>query len=120
MVFALHTEKKAKLWSDYESTIDTPWLALTGEPWGAFSEFFGEQILQDNASTLHNDSLCELVYSMNKYLTGARRLKFESCHMQTLAPGAAPEVVVLTTHGAANDDKAGSMTTPWALEEGES
>ena len=27
MVFALHTEKKAKLWSDYKSTIDTPWLA---------------------------------------------------------------------------------------------
>ena len=66
MVFALHTERKAKLWSDYKSTIDTPWLALTGEPWGAFSEFFGEQIPQENASTLHNDSLRELVYNMNK------------------------------------------------------
>ena len=31
--------------------------------------------------------------------------------MQTLTPVAAPEVVVLTTHGAASDDKAGSMTT---------
>ena len=104
MVFALHTEKKAKLWSDYKSTIDTPWLALTGEPWGAFSEFFGEQIPQENASTLHNDSLRELVYNMNKYLTCARRLKFEGCHMQTLAPVAAPEIVVSTTHGAASDD----------------
>ena len=37
MVFALHTEKKAKLWSDYKSTIDSPgWLALKGEPWGAY------------------------------------------------------------------------------------
>ena len=119
MVFALHTEKKAKLWSDYKSTIDTPWLALTGEPWGAFSKFFGEQIPQENASTLHNDSLRELVYNMNKYSTCARRLKFESCHMQTLAPVAAPEIVVLTTHGAASDDKACSMTTPRALDEGE-
>ena len=47
MIFALHTDKKAKLWSDYDSTKDTPWLALTGGPWGAFSEFFGEQIPQD-------------------------------------------------------------------------
>ena len=31
--------------------------------------------------------------------------------MQTLAPVAAPEIVVLTTHGAASDDKARSMTT---------
>ena len=67
------------------------------EPWGAFSEFFGEQIPQENASMLHNDSLRDLVYNMNKYLTGARRLKFESCYMPT--PVAAPEVVVLTTHG---------------------
>ena len=119
MVFALRTEKKAKLWSDYESTIDTPWLALTGEPWGAFSEFFGEQIPQENASTLHNDSLRELVYNMNKYLTGARRLKFESCYIQTLAPVAEPGVVVLTTHGAASDDKACSVTTARALNEGE-
>ena len=111
MVFALHTEKKAKLWSDYESTIDTPWLALTGEPRGAFSEFFGKQIPQENMGTLHKDSLRELVYIMNKYSTCARRLEFESCHMQTLAPVAAPEVVVLTTHGAASDDKACSMTT---------
>ena len=120
MVFALHTEKKAKLWFDYKSAIDTPWLALTGEPWGAFSEFFGEQISQENASTLHNDSLRELVYNMNKYLTCARRLTFESCHMQTLAPVAAPEIVVLTTHGATSDDKACSMTTPRALDVGES
>ena len=118
MVFALHIEKKTKLWSDYESTIDTPWLALTGELWGAFSEFFGEQIPQENANTLHNDSLRELVCNKNKYLTGARRLKLESCHMQTLAPVAAPEVVVLTTHGAASDYKACSMTTPRAWNEG--
>ena len=119
MVFALHTEKKAKLWSDNKSTIDTPWLALTGEPWGAFSEFFGEQIPQENGSTLHNDSLRELVYNMNKYSTCAGRLKFESCLMQTLAPVAAPEIVVLTTHGAASDDKACFITTPRALDEGE-
>ena len=37
--------------------------------------------------------------------------------MQALGPMAAPEVVVLTTHGAASDDKAGSMTTPRALNE---
>ena len=40
-------------------------------------------------------------------------------HMQTLAPVAAPEIVVLTTHGATSDDKARSMTTPRALDEGE-
>ena len=97
--------------------MDTPWLTLTGEPWGAFSEFLGEQMPQENASMLHNDSLRDLVYNMNKYLTGARRLKFESCHMQT--PVAALEVVVLTTHGAASDDKACYMTTPRALNEGE-
>ena len=122
MVFALHTEKKATLWSDYESTIDTPWLGLTGEPWGAFPEFFGEQIRQENASTLHNDSLRELVYNMNKYLTGARGLKFEGCHMQTLAPVLderyrklsfwQPMVPPVTT-------KPGSMTTPRALNVGE-
>ena len=67
MVFALPTEKKAKIWSDYEPTIDTPKLALTGEPWGAFSEFFGEQIPQDNTSTLHKDNLRQLVYNMNTY-----------------------------------------------------
>ena len=39
--------------------------------------------------------------------------------MQTLAPVATPEVVVLTTHGAASDDKARSMTIPRALDEGE-
>ena len=39
--------------------------------------------------------------------------------MQTLALVAAPEIVVLTTHGAASDDKACSMTTPRALDEGE-
>ena len=39
--------------------------------------------------------------------------------MQPLAPVAAPEIVVLTTHGAASDDKARSMTTPRALDEGE-
>ena len=74
---------------------------------------------QENANTLHKDSLRELVHNMDKYLTGARRLKFKSCHMQTLAPVAAPEAVVLTTHGAASDDKACSMTTPRALNEGE-
>ena len=30
---------------------------------------------RDKASTLHDDSLRELVSSMNKYLTGARTLK---------------------------------------------
>ena len=118
MVFASHTGKEAKLRSDYEPTVDTPWLALTGELWGAFSEFFGEQILQESAITLHNDSLRKLVYNMNMYLTGARRLNFESCHMQILAPMAAPEVVVLTTHGTTSDDKACPMTTPRALNEG--
>ena len=39
--------------------------------------------------------------------------------MQTLVPSAAPEIVVLTTHGAASDDEACSMTTPRALDEGE-
>ena len=85
---------------------------ITGEPWGAFPECLGEQIPKDNASTLHNDSLRQLVYNMTRYLTGAPMLKTESCHMQTLAPVAAQEVVVLTTHGAASDDKAGSMTLP--------
>ena len=40
---------------------------LYGRAMGAFSEFFGEQIPQENASTLHDDSLRELVYNMNKY-----------------------------------------------------
>ena len=52
---------------------------------------------------------------MIKCLTGARTLKTESCHLQTLAPMAAPEVVNLATHGATSDDKVGSMTTPRAL-----
>ena len=41
-----------------------------------------------------------------------KRRKTERCHMRTLAPLATPEVVVLTTHGTASDDKAGSVTTP--------
>ena len=55
-----------------------------------------EQIPQDDASMRHNDCLCE--------------------QMQTVA---SPEVVGLATHGAASDDKAGSMATPRALNEGE-
>ena len=60
-----------------------------------------------------------MIYKMNKYLTGDRTLQTESCHIQALAPVAAAEIIVLTTHGAASDDKAGSMTTPTALNEGE-
>ena len=48
-----------------------------------------EQIPQDDASMRHNSSLCE--------------------QMQTAV---SPEVVGLATHGAASDDKAGSMATP--------
>ena len=83
-------------------------------------EFFGEQIPQNNTSTLHNDSLREMIYNMIKYLTGDRTLQSESCHIQALTPVAAPKIIILTTHGAASDDEAGSMTPPTALNEGES
>ena len=39
--------------------------------------------------------------------------------MQTLVPVAAPEVVVLTTHGVTSDDQACPMTTLRALNGGE-
>ena len=56
---------------------------------------------------------------MNNYITRARTLKKQELSRANLAPVAAQEVVVLTAHGAASDDEAGSMTTPRALNEGE-
>ena len=39
--------RNVRLCSDYELTKDGPYLVLTGELWGDFSEFFGENISQD-------------------------------------------------------------------------
>ena len=85
---------------------------------GRFSEIYGEQMPQDNASTLHNDTLHEMVYNMNNYVTATRTLKIESCHMQTLVPVATQEVAILTTHGVTRT----TNPAPWqllALNEGE-
>ena len=39
--------------SEFESTKDTPFFALTGELWGVFSEYFGENLSRYKGTTLY-------------------------------------------------------------------
>ena len=104
---------KPKLWSNYEPTRDTPYLALTGEPWGVFSVFFGEKIPRDIGSTLYNDTLQLFGLRHNWELKQVHEnWKPRAVTILTSAPVVPPEVVVMITHGASSDDKAGSRKTP--------
>ena len=49
-------ERKPKLCSDHELTKDTSYLALTGEQWGVFYEFFGKKIPRYIGSTMQSNA----------------------------------------------------------------
>ena len=48
------TETEAECLSDAGSTKDTPYFVLTGDLWGGFCEYLGENWLRYNGTTLYN------------------------------------------------------------------
>ena len=50
---------KAKHDTDFELTLDTPYLALTGKVWGVYREYFGENWPRYNGTALYFASLIE-------------------------------------------------------------